>query len=254
MDKFNKIFIQSNTRVLLSLYGGVNYAPTGSGVPNPSGINKATEPKTYMECDYIKRKIKASTKCALLLIATLLIMSPAAVSAQSVGAYNVKVTSKYVMATGKCSCSLFTNYRYHTRVFYNYDPSSHTWGTLDFEEGPSSWTSPEGMWYSVVTDVDYCLVHGKSHDHRGFYLRPYNGVINGKIVKDGYFTGKKAVSHNTTQNVTQNTNSDIPKVQAQNYEEESIELIIGDKRYIIDKKKLEELKSTDFGVIWINGL
>jgi hypothetical protein len=65
------------------------------------------------------------------------------VSAEGVGAYNVKVTSKYVMSTAKCSCSLFSDYNYHTRVFYNYDPSSHTWGTLAFEEGPASWTSPD---------------------------------------------------------------------------------------------------------------
>ena len=32
-------------------YGGVNYAPTGSGVPNPSGTNEVTEPKNKKECD-----------------------------------------------------------------------------------------------------------------------------------------------------------------------------------------------------------
>ena len=40
--------------------------------------------------------------------------------------------------------------------------------------------------------MDFCLVHGKSHDHRGVYLIPYNGIINGKEVKNGYFTGKNA--------------------------------------------------------------
>ena len=196
-----------------------------------------------MECDYIKRQIKASTLLALLSIATLLIMNPVAVSAHGVGAYNVKITSKYVMATGKHSCSISDDYGYHTRVFYNYDPSSHTWGTLAFEEGPASWTSPEGMWYSTITDVDFCLVHGKSHDNNGFYLIPYNGVINGEIVKNGYFTGK-TVPQNTTQNVTQNT-TNVPKVQAQNYEEETIELLIGNKVYKIDKEKLEALKIED---------
>jgi hypothetical protein len=48
------------------------------------------------------------------------------------------------------------------------------------------------MWYSTITDMDFCLVHGKSHDNRDIYLIPYNGVINGKEVKNGYFTGKKA--------------------------------------------------------------
>ena len=200
-----------------------------------------------MECDYIKRKIKASTKFALLLIVVLLIMSPVAVSGHAVGAYNVKITSKYVMATGKNRCSISDDYNYHTRVFYNYDPSSHTWGTISFEEGPASWTSPEGMWYSTVTDVDYCLVHGKSHDNRGFYLIPYNGVINGKEVKNGYFTGK-TIPQNTTQNSTQNTNQDVPQVQALDYENEYINLLIGNKTYTIDKEKLEELNIRDFGI------
>ena len=205
-----------------------------------------------MECDYIKRQIKVSTKLALFSIAVLLIMSPVAVSAHGIGAYNVKVTSNYVMATAKCSCSLSANYNYHTRVFYNYDPVSHTMGTLAFEEGPASWTSPEGMWKSRITDMDFCLVHGKSHDYRGIYLIPYNGVIHGKEVKNGYFTGKTVVprntNQNTSQNVTQNTTSNIPKVQAQDYEEEFIELLIGDKIYRINKEKLEAFKIQD---LWI---
>jgi hypothetical protein len=94
------------------------------------------------------------------------------------------------MATGKCTCSLSDDYSYHTRVFYNYDPSSHHWGVMHFEEGPASWTCPEGMWYSGITDMDFCLVHGKSHDHRGVYLYPYNGVVNGWIVENGYLTSK----------------------------------------------------------------
>lgn len=48
------------------------------------------------------------------------------------------------------------------------------------------------MWYSTVTDMDFCLIHGKSHDHRGFYLVPYNGVlVNGTVVSDGYFTNER---------------------------------------------------------------
>ena len=204
-----------------------------------------------MECDYIKRQIKVGTILVLCSIATLLIMSPVAVSAQGVGAYNVKITSKYVMATAKCSCSLTANYNYHTRVFYNYDPSSHTYGTLAFEEGPASWTSPEGMWYSTVTDMDFCLVHGKSHDYRGVYLIPYNGIINGKEVKNGYFTGKTVVPQNTTKKVAQNTDPNIPKVKAQDYEEETIELLIGNKIYKIDKSKFDALKIEG---LWIAGM
>ena len=204
-----------------------------------------------MECDYIKRQIKASTLLALCSIAALLIMSPVAVSAHGIGAYNVKITSKYVMATAKCSCSLGANYNYHTRVFYNYDPSSHTYGTLAFEEGPASWTSPEGMWYSTVTDMDFCLVHGKSHDNRGVYLIPYNGIINGKEVKNGYFTGKTIVPQNTTKKVTENTDPNIPKVKAQDYEDETIELLIGNKIYKIDKDKFDALKIEG---LWIAGM
>ena len=204
-----------------------------------------------MECDYIKRQIKVSTLLALCSIAALLIMSPAAVSAHGIGAYNVKITSKYVMATAKCSCSLNVNYNYHARVFYNYDPSSHTYGTLAFEEGPASWTSPEGMWYSTVTDMDFCLVHGKSHDYRGIYLIPYNGIINGKEIKNGYFTGKTIIPQNTTKKVTQNTDPNIPKVKAQDYEDETIELLIGNKIYKIDKDKFDALKIEG---LWIAGM
>ena len=109
-----------------------------------------------------------------------------AASASSVGAYNVVITPKYVMSTAKCTCSLYTDYKYHTRVFENYDPSSHKWGVLNFEIG-SGKNNPEGMWYSTVTDMDFCLVHGKSHDYRNKYLIPYNGTINGKKVVNGYF-------------------------------------------------------------------
>ena len=105
-------------------------------------------------------------------------------TSSGVGAYNVVVTSKYVMATGKGSCSLDSDYSYHTRVFENYNPATHTWGTLNFRESSSF---PEGQWYDVKTDMDFCLVHGKSHDNRGVYLIPYNGTINGKKVVNGYF-------------------------------------------------------------------
>lgn len=114
-----------------------------------------------------------------------------AVSAGSVGAKHVVVTSKYVMATGKHTCSTAGDYKYHTRVFYNYNPQMHTWGTLKFEQGTyygsNHGTSPEGLWYDTKTDMDWCLVHGKSHDHRNVCLIPYNGIINGKKVVNGYF-------------------------------------------------------------------
>jgi len=107
-------------------------------------------------------------------------------TSSGVGAYNVVVTPTYIIATGKGTCSLDTDYNYHTRVFENYDPSSHEWGVLKFEQGSGN-NNPEGMWYSTITDMDFCLVHGKSHDNRGVYLIPYNGTINGKKVVNGYF-------------------------------------------------------------------
>jgi hypothetical protein len=65
----------------------------------------------------------------------------------SVAPYNVEITSKYVIATAKCSCSLSDDYKHHTRVFYNYDPSSHMSGVLAFEQGAyygyNSGSSPE---------------------------------------------------------------------------------------------------------------
>ena len=115
---------------------------------------------------------------------------PAAL-ASSVGAYNVVVTPKYVMATAKPSCSLATDYKYHTRAFYNYNPATGNWGVLKFEEGPyygyNDGSSPEGLWRATDTDMDFCLVHGKSHDDRNVYLIPYNGKIKGKKVVNGYF-------------------------------------------------------------------
>lgn len=114
-----------------------------------------------------------------------------AVSASSVGAYNVVKTSKYVIATGKNSCSIQCDYKYHTRVFKNYNPATGHWGILKFEKGAyygrNKGTSPEGLWVATDTDMDFCLVHGKSHDNRGVYLVHYNGKIKGKKVVNGYF-------------------------------------------------------------------
>ena len=156
------------------------------------------------------------------------------------------------MATAKPSCDLATDYNYHTRVFYNLNPVTGNWGVLYFEEGPyygpNRGTCPEGCWVAGDTDMDFCCVYGKSHDWRDVFLIPYNGVINGKIVKNGYFTGK-TIPKNTTQNVNQNSN--IPKVHAQDIEEDSIELHIGNKTYVLNEEELEELKTYDF---WINEL
>ena len=129
--------------------------------------------------------------------------APSAAAEHGIGAYKIKVTNEYVMATGVCSCSLCTNRYHHTRIFYNKNPSTGNKGVLHFEQGSSSWTSPEGLWVASDTDMDFCLVHGKSHDNRGIYLIPYNGVINGYIVKNGYFTKQKVQNNTAIQNSTQ---------------------------------------------------
>jgi len=128
------------------------------------------------------------------------------VSISKVGATNVVVTSKYVYATAKCSCSLYTDYNYHTRVFYNYNPRTGHWGVLKFEQGPAPKTSPEGLWVAADTDMDFCLVHGKSHDSRNVYLTPYNGVINGINVVNGYFTTAVKPDKPATNTTTNSTN------------------------------------------------
>jgi len=131
------------------------------------------------------------------------------VSRSNVGAKNVVVTSEYVYATARCSCSLYTDYNYHTRVFCNYNPRTNHWGVLKFEQGPAPKTSPEGLWVATDTDMDFCLVHGRSHDSRNVYLTPYNGVINGINVVNGYFTTVvKPDEPATNTTVTNSTNLD----------------------------------------------
>ena len=100
---------------------------------------------------------------------------------------------------------MYTDYNYHTQVFYNYNPSTNRWGVLNFEQGPAPKTSPEGMWYDTITDMDFCLVHGKSHDTRNVFLTPYNGVINGINVVNGYFTDKAVTPTVDTTKTTDST-------------------------------------------------
>ena len=129
---------------------------------------------------------------ALVICVTIALILFVPVSYAGNRAYNVEITPEYVMSTGKCTCSHSDgSYRYQTRVFYNYDPSSGCYGVLNYEVGKCS-QNVEGMWYSTVTDMDYCLVHGKSHDNRGYYLRPYNGVVHGYLVRNGWIVRKQS--------------------------------------------------------------
>lgn len=84
-----------------------------------------------------------------------------------VGASHHEVNPQWVEASGRCSCSLHTDYREHTSRFRNYCPFCGSHGKLAYEEGP---TCPEGMWVCRGCDADFCLVHGKSHTSRAKYL------------------------------------------------------------------------------------
>lgn len=132
--------------------------------------------------------------------------SSSTLSCRCVGARDVIITSLYVVACGRCTCSLCTDYNYHSRIFNNYNPATKRWGVLKFEQGPAPKTCPEGMWYATDTDMDFCLVHGKSHDHRNFYLVPYNGVVNGMNVVNGYYTTPVKPTPTPDTNNTKSTN------------------------------------------------
>lgn len=158
----------------------------------------------------------------------LLISAPLAVSAREVGAYNIEVTKNYVKSTGRCTCSLQSDYAYHTAVFKNYCPNCH-YKTLQYEQG-SGYHNPEGMWYCTRCDMDFCLVHGKEH-------------ISGS---HKYLTRTKKQNINkSTQNI---------KVQAQTYVEDFIEIKLGNQSYKIKKSKLKELNNNSLGLEKLNFL
>lgn len=98
-----------------------------------------------------KKKTKKSTKSIL----------------PNVGATSVTVTSQYVAATARCSCSLHTDYKLHSAQFKNYCPYCKKSAKLKYERGRSC---PEGMWVCSNCDADFCLVHGKSHVSKAKYL------------------------------------------------------------------------------------
>jgi hypothetical protein len=57
-------------------------------------------------------------------------------------------------------------------TWLNYCPNCHHYYCLRVEVG-SGQDNPEGMIYCQFCDMDYCLVHGKSHDNRYEYLVQY---------------------------------------------------------------------------------
>jgi len=62
------------------------------------------------------KKVKAATKTVT--------------KKKSIIAYGVKVTSKTVTATAKCSCGALGNYNFHKGTYVNYCPKCHKYGTL----------------------------------------------------------------------------------------------------------------------------
>lgn len=74
---------------------------------------------------------------------------------------NINATSlSTITASGKCSCSLYTDYNVHTGTWLNYCPYCRKYGTLVYDK-PSD--CPEGMIRCTCCDADFCIVHGKEH-------------------------------------------------------------------------------------------
>lgn len=140
-----------------------------------------------MEDDPESRKQKKIVIGFLILfLATLILASSIGIAeGRRLSAYNINVGSEYVSSTGRCTCSLQTTYAFQTRTFRNYCPNCHRKGTIRYEVGKCS-QNIEGMWFCSCCDMDFCLVHGKSHDNRGKYLipasRPKKEISNPKIV------------------------------------------------------------------------
>jgi len=79
------------------------------------------------------------------------------VKKSSIIAYGVKVTSKTVIATAKCSCGALGNYNFHTGAFVNYCPKCHKYGVLKWNPKGTA----EGEWTCSACGADYCAACGK---------------------------------------------------------------------------------------------
>lgn len=77
---------------------------------------------------------------------------------EGVGAYKVIIQKDKISSVAKCSCGKGT-YEYRKGTFLNYCPNCNKKGYLNFEEGSSTWTSPEGMWYCTRCDMDRIKRH-----------------------------------------------------------------------------------------------
>lgn len=115
---------------------------------------------------------------AIVVVTIIAYISWIPVNAGHIGATNITITEKYVSSCGVCSCIHCSDRFHHTATFQNYCPMCGHYGTLAYEEGPASYTCPEGMWRCGFCDADYCLVHGTEHSYnpKG-YLKPYTPTV-----------------------------------------------------------------------------
>lgn len=86
---------------------------------------------------------------------------------KDLGATGIETNKDYIhIGSALCSCSLSDGYyRHYNITFKNRCPNCG--GKLYYEE-KSYWV--EGILACHNCDMDFCCVHGKSHDHRGYYL------------------------------------------------------------------------------------
>lgn len=105
---------------------------------------------------------------------TLIILTTIPPSYAGTGAMDIVTTPHFVGGSFKCSCGV-GDYSHRYSFFLNYCPNCHHHGTLRYEEGPGSYTSPEGMWYCTVCDMDFCGQCGKEHITGSMvWLTPYH--------------------------------------------------------------------------------
>jgi len=112
-------------------------------------IKKSSKHKKVAQKKY--KKVKAAYKYVLV---------STKVKASNSVQNNPKSSAGTIVASGKCSCSLYTDYNVHTGKWVNYCPYCKKYGTLVYDK-PSD--CPEGMIRCTNCDADFCIVHGKAH-------------------------------------------------------------------------------------------
>jgi len=74
---------------------------------------------------------------------------------------DVKYNSRYLISTARCSCGKKGDYSYYSAAFINYCPYCKIHGSMSYFA--DNRICPEGMWFCLRCDSDYCLVTGKEH-------------------------------------------------------------------------------------------